>query len=151
MADDPKPKLTPDQKNRWNRFVDYVATQKMAGHPSLDQRNKQVGMKLLQSFNMANPDAALPVDVVPIVQQELNDYRNESLQKIKTGKAVFDGKEEDFMPGLSQVDGWPGTKTLSSRFPVATATSTNQTGTKVKDYGTDTEKYDRERGLAKNK
>jgi hypothetical protein len=108
-------------------------------------------MKLLQGFNLSNPDSALPMDIVPMVQSELQDYRNESLQKIKAGKAVFDGKEEEFMSNLSPVDGWPGTKTLSAKFPVATATKTTPVGTTVKDYGTDTEKFDRENSVASNK
>lgn len=155
--DDPKPqqppKLTPAQKEAWNRFIDFVATQKMAGHPSLDQRNKNVGMGLLQAFNLKNPDYALPLEIVPVVQKELNDYRNEALAKWKAGKAIIEGveKEEDFMPGLSQVDGWPGTKTLSSKFPGATLTRTTSEGTEVKKFGTDHEAYNKALGMAKNK
>jgi hypothetical protein len=47
--------LNPADKAKWNKFVDYVAANKMTGSPLLDQRNKQVGMKLLQSFNFSNP------------------------------------------------------------------------------------------------
>lgn len=157
MADNSKPqqppKLTPKQKEAWNKFIDFVATQKMTGHPSLDQRNKNVGMGLLQTFNLKNPDSALPLEIVPIVQRELNDYRNEALAKWKSGKAVIEGvkTDEDFMPNLSAVDGWPGTKTLSSKFPGATLTVKTDKGTEVKQFGQDHESYNKAIGMAKNK
>lgn len=147
--DDPKPKLTPAQRSQWNQFIDFVEMQKMAGNPALDQRNKNVGLMLLNKFNMANPKMQITPDIIPVVQQEIQDYRNAALQKIKAGQAAYDGKEEDFMPNLSVVDGWPGTKTLSTRFPGATLTVATPTGTTTKSYGQDTESYDRD--MARNK
>jgi len=133
------PDLTAAQKANWNKFIDFVANQKMAGNPTLDQRNKQVGMGLLQKFNYANPQQALPLTIVPQVQQSLQSYRNELVNNWKAGKAHVDGvkTEDDIMPNLSQTDGWPGTKTLSSRFPVASMTTTTPTGTTTKNLGTD--------------
>lgn len=147
------PGLTPAQKASWNKFIDFVAMQKMANNPILDQRNKQVGMSLLQKYNYTNPNDVLPTDIVPKVQQELQDYRTDLVNKWKSGKAVIDGakKEEEVMPNLSVVDGWPGTKTLSSKFPNATMTTTTPKGTTIKDYGTDIEAYNKDRGLANNK
>lgn len=146
MADDPKPKLTPQERQRWNSFIDYVAAQKMAGHPSLDQRNQSVGMSLLSGFNKAYPQQALPADIVPTVQAELNDYRTAMLERIKSGKASFDGKPEEFMPNLSATDGWPGTKTLSSKFPAWIDTKTTPTGTTTVNNGPSYGDYDK--GLA---
>jgi hypothetical protein len=44
------------------------------------------------------------------------------------------------MPGVSKVDGWPGTKTLSHKFP--TASFKKADGEKV-EYGTDLSAYDK--------
>lgn len=147
MAEDPKPrKLTTDEKNRWNKFIDFVALQKMANNPILDQRNKQVGMSLLQKFNMAHPDSALSTDIIPIVQQSLQDYRNDLINQWKAKKVVGEDikTEADIMPNISPVDGWPGSKTLSHKFPTATAEDNG----KVINYGTDTEAFDKAQGLA---
>ena len=146
----PPPSLTPQQKESWNKFIDYVSSKKMNGHPSLDQRNMKVGFDLLQNFNKQNPKDSLPSDIVPKVQKELNDYRNSVLAKFKSGKAKIEGikTEDDFMPGLSSTDGWPGTKTLSSKFPTASSTRTTPKGTTTKYYGTDVNAYDKDRGLA---
>jgi hypothetical protein len=133
------PDLTPAQKANWNKFIDFVATQKMTGNPMLDQRNKQVGMGLLQKFNIANPQQALPMNIVPQVQQSLQNYRTDLVNHWKTGGAQIDGikNEADIMPNISVVDGWPGTKTLSSKFPIATQTITTPTSTTTKNLGTD--------------
>lgn len=142
----PPAKLTPAQKANWNKFVDFVAAQRMNNMGVLDQRNKQVGMSLLQKFNMANPSAALPTTIVPQVQQEIQDYRTNLINQWKAGKvAPIDGvkTEADIMPNASPVDGWPGSKTLTHRFPVAT--------TATKNYGTDVDSYDKDRGLASTK
>lgn len=149
QPNDPNPPLTADTKSRWNKFIDFVANQKMAGNPTLDQRNKQVGMGLLQKFNFANPQQALPLNIVPQVQQEMQDYRNNLVQNWKAGKAQVDGvkSENDIMPSLSKVDGWPGTLTLAQKFPVAQATVTTPSGTATKNYGTDLAQYNSDRGI----
>lgn len=148
----PPKSLSPAEKENWNKFINFVATQKMAGNPVLDQRNKQVGMSLLQKFNYANPNSALDTNIVPRVQQELQNYRQGLIQQWKAGKIQSDAKSEDeIMPGISPVDGWPGTKTLSSKFPSAQVTVTTPTGTTTKDYGLNTDQYDKDRGLTSNK
>ena len=135
--------LTPEQKSNWNRFVDFVAMQKMANSPLLDQRNKKVGMMLLNKYNMANPQYQVSPDFIPHVQQDLHDYRDQLVANWKAGKAQVDGvkSEADIMPGLSPVDGWPGSKTLSHKFPVAVVVDP-KTNAVVKDYGTDINAFD---------
>lgn len=130
MADDPKPKLTPKEKENWNKFIDFVSMQKMGNNPILNQRNKQVGMGLIQKFNYSNPDVALSPDIVPRVQQEIQDYRNNLIQQWKAGKlqpSTPIKDESEIMPDVSPVDGWPGTKTLSYKFPTATVTVNGDT------------------------
>lgn len=146
--------LTPEEKGKWNKFIDFVGANKMTGSPLLDQRNKSIGMGLLQKFNMSNPKDALPLDVVPRVQADLQDYRTNLVNQWKAGKISPNADvktEADVMPGISPVDGWPGTKTLSSKFPTASVTITTPVSKTVKDYGTDTESYDKDHGLSSNK
>lgn len=147
----PKP-LTPAEKANWNKFVEFVSAQKMTNNPVLDQRNKQVGMSLLQKFNYANPSNSLDTNIIPRVQQDLQNYRSGLVNQWKAGKIQSDAKSEnEIMPNISLVDGWPGTKTLSSKFPSAQVTVTTPTGTTVKDYGLNTDQFDKDRGLASNK
>lgn len=140
----PPADLSAADKTKWNLFIDFVAANKMNGAPVLDQRNKQVGMSLLQQFNMANPKNALPTNIIPQVQQSLQNYRNSQIPLIKSGQVKIDGvtdPDKQYMAGISAVDGWPGTKTLSSRFPVAKEVLTTPTATTVKDFGTDLASY----------
>lgn len=137
----PSKPLSNDERTRWNAFIDYVKGQGMQNHPSLDQRNKQIGNALLQKFNYTNPSQALPMDVVPRVQQDLQSYRQNLIQQWKAGKtAPIEGvkSENDIMSGISPVDSWPGTKTLSNKYPVASLTASD--GSK-KDFGTNMDAY----------
>ncbi len=146
--------LTPEEKNKWNKFISFVEANKMTNNPTLDQRNKSVGMGLLQKFNIANPKDALPLDIVPRVQSDLQDYRSNLVNQWKAGKIAPDTSiksEADIMPQISPVDGWPGTKTLSSKFPTATVTVTTPVSKTVRDYGTDVSQYDKDHNLVVNK
>lgn len=147
------PKLTPEQKANWNKFIDFVQAQRMSNMNVLDQRNKQIGMTLLQKYNMSNPKQTLPIDIVPTVQGELQNYRNDLVNQWKAGKVQGDGikTENDIMPNISPVDGWPGSKTLTSKFPLAQAVTPTPAGTQVtKAYGTDTDAFDKDNSLVKN-
>jgi len=141
----PTTPLTPEQKARWNRFIDFVQEQKV--NPAvLDQRNKQVGLGLLQKFNMTFPKDALPLEIIPQVQTDLQNYRTNLISQWKSGKiAPIEGvkTEADIMPNISPVDSWPGSKTLSSRFPIAK--------TDTKDYGTNVDQFDKDHGLVSTK
>lgn len=151
MTEDPTPKkpLTPADKANWNKFIDFVKMQNMAGNPQLDQRNKQLGMALLQKYNYSNPQQALPMDVVPRVQQDLQDQRAQLVSQFRSGKGNFtpDVKsEDDIMSGISPVDGWPGSKTLAHKFPVAQAVTVDNGKKTVQDFGTDMQAYANAKG-----
>lgn len=144
-TDDTKSKpLTAGEKTNWNKFLDFVEINNMKNNPILDQRNKQIGLSLLQKFNYQNPKYALPTDIVPKVQSEIQDYRNNLVGQWKAGKMQADVKNEsEIMPNISPIDGWPGTKTLSTKFPIAK--------TETKDYGVATDQYDKDRGIVSTK
>ena len=149
---EPPKKLSTSEKTNWNKFIDFVAMHNMSNSPVLDQRNKQVGNSLIQQYNFTNPKNALPNDITPRVQQELQDYRGNLISQYKAGKiqATPDIKSEnDIMPTISPVDGWPGSKTLSHKFPVA-STNTDNAGVKsTKDFGTDVAAFDKDQNLNK--
>lgn len=105
--------LDNETKTRWNNFIQFVADQKQNTNPDLDRRDKSVGMGLLQAYNQAYPAKALPLDVIPRVQTDLQVYRQGLVNQWKAGKLQADVKDErEIMPSISQIDGWPGTKTL---------------------------------------
>lgn len=140
--------LSNDEKTRWNHFIQFVADKGMVNHPDLDRRDKSVGMGLLQAYNAANPKMALDTGIVPLVQQSLQDYRGNLVNQWKSGKIQADGVKsaDEIMPNLSAVDSWPGSKTLSHRFPIAVTTHSDGT---VQNYGTDVAAYDKDRGIKK--
>lgn len=146
MTQTPPPGLTPLQRNQWNQFIDYLDKQGVKGSPLLDQRDKNLGQYYFQKFASTNPGITITYKDVPRVQQELQDYRNGIIGQWKTGKVqIPDVKAEDeIMPGLSQADGWLGSKTSSYKYPTASVTTVKNGVTSKKDYGTNTEKYDAE-------
>lgn len=134
--------LTNDQKVHWNNFVDYLQKTGYKGSKALDNRNMAMGENLLAKFNQMNPGSQIRYEDVPMVQSELQKYRQDLVNRWKSGKAegTPDIKtEDDIMPGISQVDGWLGSKTSSYKFPTAVVTQSD--GNKV-NYGVDTKLYD---------
>lgn len=134
--------LTNDQKVHWNNFVDYLQKTGYKGSKALDNRNMAMGENLLAKFNQMNPGSQIRYEDVPMVQSELQKYRQDLVNRWKSGKAegTPDIKtEDDIMGGLSPVDGWLGSKTSSYKFPTAVVTQSD--GNKV-NYGVDTKLYD---------
>lgn len=134
------PPLTPDQKNQWNNFVDYLDKAGYKGSPLLDDRNKTLGLNLIEQYRKANPSFTLTYENVKDVQEDLQTYRADMVNKFKTGKVVVDGvkSEDEIMPGLSAVDGWLGSKTSNWKFPTAVMASPN----KKSDFGVDLAAYE---------
>ena len=133
------PPLTPQQRTQWNLFIDFLDKQGLKGHPSLDMRDKNMGQFYFNKFAQANPLFQLKYEDVPQVQQDLQEYRTDLVNHWKAGKAVVDGvkTEADIMPGLSQVDGWLGSKTSSYKFPSYTNYRTDNGTTTKTEHGTD--------------
>lgn len=148
--DDPKvkaptpPPLNNQQKSDWNGFLDFVDKSGYRGSPLLDQKDKNMGMFLFQKYQSLNPHTTITYNDVPRVQSELQNYRNDLVNKYKSGKVQIDGikSEDEIMPDLSVADGWLGSKTSSHKFPVATLTQTNNDGTTVTNFGTNLQAYD---------
>jgi len=109
--------IDPTSRQQWNGFVDFVAAKGLKGSPKLDQRDTNLSKKLFEEYSKQNKLQLNYDEFIPKVQQDISNYRTKALEQIKSGKAVFNGAEEDFMPGLSNVDGWAGSRTTSYKFP----------------------------------
>lgn len=147
----PSEKTLPiEKKQAWNTFVDYLDQLGYKGNAALDNRNTNLGQQLMAKFNADHPNMPLSYADVPVVQSELQNYRQSLVNKWQGGQASADGVKsaDDIMPGLSKVDGWLGSKTSSYKFP--TASITNQTTGQKQQFGLNTDLYDKAM-QAKNK
>lgn len=145
----PTPPLTDAQRQEWNRFLDFTEKEGYKGSPLLDDRNKNLGLYLMQKYKTLNPKSTITYQDVPRVQSELQNYRTNLVNQWKSGKMVASPdikSEADIMAGLSPVDSWLGSKTSSHKFPIAVATtSTGQ----QQNYGTNVAQFDKDRGVNK--
>jgi len=135
MPDPKTPKqLSPQDRNFWNGFVDYVEKKGLKGSPDLDKRDLGLSRKLFDEYAQSSDAPYSYEEFVPTVQQSISDYRNTAIQKARRGEIQIPGVDyvtnkttpvdvgdealkSMFMSGLSDVDGWAGSKTTSWRFP----------------------------------
>lgn len=104
--------LTRAERNYWNGFVTYLDSVGLRGSVKLDNHDLSK-----QLFNQYSKGAVDYTTFVTRVQTDLQAYRAKALQQIKAGKALFNGTDAEFMPGLSVIDGWAGSKTTAYKFP----------------------------------
>jgi hypothetical protein len=112
---------TPDQRKRWNQFLDFLDKKGVGGSKDLDARDKALGKKYLEEYNKANPDSAIAEDFIPVAQYEsyLIRRKNEfpGLTK-EQGKRAFSGLSEAFRTRpISAVDSWLGSYTSKQYYP----------------------------------
>ena len=110
-----KKQFTQEDRDYWNGFVDYVDKKGYKGSTELDKKDLGLSKKLFEEYSGGTKKYE---EFVPSAQGAMSQYREESLKQIRSGAVAYKGKEEDFMPGLSTVDGWAGSKTTSWKFPV---------------------------------
>lgn len=139
--------LSNEQKQQWNAYIDYLDKRGMKGSPALDNRDTGLSQQLFNEYKTQNPHFSLTYDQVPQVQQDLQDYRGQLVNKWKANPAIADVKSADeIMPNLSDVDGWLGSKTSAHKYPVAVL---NNNGTQ-QNYGTNIAAYDAAMANMKN-
>lgn len=132
-------RLTPQQRSDWNEFSDWLATKNLKGSATLDA-DKNVGVGLIQQYQQEKPNTSVTPQMIADFQQEIANYRAQALNEIHTGKAISEIKSDDeFMPGLSKVDGWLGSKTSAFKFPKQIFNTYKNGKIDSKDYGTDYE------------
>lgn len=106
--------LTPQQRQEWNKYVDYIKSKGYSGSPLLDKKETGLATKLFGQFKAENPGVTLTLDHIGAVQQEMAD-----LQKSSQAFAARHGDKNpaNVMSGISKVDGWPGSRTTQFKFP----------------------------------
>lgn len=133
MAIDPTKPLGNNDRQFWNGFVDYVAQRGYAGSPKLDERNTKLSRTLFDEYNRLNNGTYQYDTFIPSIQKDIAAYRNNAINEIKKNNlrvtnddgSLYTGKIDDYdfdnnyMQGLSNVDGWAGSRTTSWKFPKA--------------------------------
>lgn len=134
--------LTIDQRNQWNNFLDYLGKQGLAGNPSMDLRDKSIGLAQLKAYQKANPSFGITADMIPYIQYEHQLLRKGSSfptlsdEQLKAVQARLSEKYKS-MP-ISDTDGWLGSLTSKQYYPKGSYGA--NTG-EQKDFGTDIEGY----------
>lgn len=109
-------KITSETMAKWNKLIDFAKQKGYAGLPDLDH-NPILRQKVFDEYNKSNPNDAIPQEMVKPIQNEIQTYKQKALSDIKANPSSFPGKPEDFMSGISQVDGIFGQKTSQWKFP----------------------------------
>lgn len=142
---DPAPAkaLDPSIRPEWNNFIDFVDKKGMRGNPQLDDKDKGLGKQLMAEYLKLNPQSKLSYDLVPAIQQDMQNVRNIGLKNIHDNNLKVPGvaKDDDYMANISAVDGWLGSKTSDHKFPTAIQTDNINGKTTQTNYGTNIEDY----------
>lgn len=120
-----EPVITNKERLAWNDYVKYLDKKGIKGKPELDKDG--LGFKALEDYRKEHPDTPITKELIPVIQKDFSKYRDYSLDIIKnkkvdpqTGHRMTFGPgvtEDNFMTNLSQVDGYPGSKTTSFAYP----------------------------------
>lgn len=109
-----------DNKTRqdWNDYVDWLDKKGLKGHPSLDHNEK--GFQMIDQYRKENPGTTVSREMVTPIQQEFSKYRDYALGQIQKGGGAFapGTNKDNFLRALSTVDGIPGQRTTSYKFPL---------------------------------
>ena len=118
----PGPETTPVKvdntlRSAWNDYVDWLDKKGLKGHPSLDHDN--LSFKMIEEYRKENPDTPLTKDKIIPIQKEFTNYRNYALKQVDEGKvALAPGTtKENFLKALTAIDGVPGQRSTSFKFP----------------------------------
>lgn len=115
-GEEPTVTVTSEHMRRWNKLIDFAKEKGYSGLANLDHDPK-LRQKVFDEYNKANPNETIPQDMVKPIQNEIQTYKQKALNDIKVNPSSFQGKPEDFMKGISQVDGIFGQKTSQWKFP----------------------------------
>lgn len=117
IGDDPQPKrrLSPKEMQEWNAFLQFTKQKGYEGSPELNKRDKGLGAQLFAEFKKSNPNVSIGYDIVPLVQNEMQELRKSTQSFLKRRN---DPSADKVMSGISPVDGWFGSQTSQYRFPV---------------------------------
>ncbi len=113
-GEDPPP-LSPQQLKDWNSYIDWLESKGMKGSVELDKG--ETSFKWLADYQRENPQTTISKETIKSVQYEM--------QKLADNVRDFERRRnnpnaENLMQGTSQLDGIPGSKTTSFKFPIMT-------------------------------
>lgn len=133
---------TPEQRNNWNKFLDFMASKGMGGNPELDKRDKTRGLEILNEYNSLNPSAKVTPDFIPIAQYESHLIRRQQtfpgLQPEQSKYAFAKLAPQFLNKPLSPVDNWLGSYTSKQYYPTYERA---EEGKPKISFGTDFETY----------
>lgn len=121
--------ISAQDKKYWNGFVDFVKEQGYSGNPDLNSKEKNLSRNLWNEYGKTKGYTKEYDKFIPLIQTEIQNFRQSALNDMKAGNAVLKGYTKDqlksskfdwdnkWMPNLSEVDGWAGTRTTSFKFP----------------------------------
>lgn len=128
--------LTSEHMRNWNGVVNYAKTQNL--DPNVLNHDPTIGFGIIDQYNKANPGAQFPRDSVNAIQSMMQQYRTDAITRMKASPIPennFGPNYENFMPGLSAPDNFPGSKTLGWNIPEAYMQNTNAGITTKTDVG----------------
>lgn len=132
---------TPEERKKWNQFLDYLDKKGIAGSKDLDARDQSLGKKFLDEYNKTNPDAAVSENFIPKAQYEsylIRKKRQFPGMSDDQAKYAFDRLAPQFKNRpISAVDSWLGSATSKQYYPTFERLSKEgkqQFGTSFEDY-----------------
>lgn len=108
--------ITSDHMRRWNKLIDFAKQKGYSGLADLDH-NPVLRQKVFDEYNKSNPNDYIPQEMVKPIQNEIQTYKQKALSDIKANPSTYPGNPDNFMQGISQVDGIFGQKTSQWKFP----------------------------------
>ena len=112
-----EPQVDNTIRAEWNKYLDWLEAKGMRGKPDLDKND--LGGKMIDAYRKENPNTPITREMVIPIQKDFGKYRDWSLEEVKAGRsALAEGvTPENYMRALSIVDGIPGQRTTSFKFP----------------------------------
>lgn len=132
---------TADERNRWNKFLDFLATKGVGGSPDLDKRDRTRGLDLMKEYNKTNPTSQVNPEFITRAQYESHLIRKQKTfpgLKPDEAKYAFEKLAPQYLNrDISPVDNWLGSYTSKQYYPTFERLSKN--GKQA--FGTDFETY----------
>lgn len=119
--------ITNQNRTDWNNYIDWLESKGLKGNPRLDTNN--YGVRMINEYRRQVPNTTVSPEMIIPLQKDFGKYREYVINKIKSGKGAFSPgtNEDNFMKNLSVVDGIPGQRTTSFKFPSEYLTFINGT------------------------
>lgn len=134
--------ISPQMRQDWNGFLDYLDKKGVGGSAALDKRDQSLGLTYLNQYRKENPTTSITPDIIPQIQYDQyllrkgDAYPGLNSEQLKY---VRNGLNPAYMArAVSDTDGWLGSLTSKQYYP--TAKRGTNTGDSY-DFGTNMEDY----------